>query len=98
MTLDDLHRIKKWHVAHRHTHPVEYQVWDVMLILWVMGWVGWLPAYALDAWWTVPLCMLAMAAPSLYVAGRIAAHRAHRPPRNVAPPRIPGSRFRNVLC
>jgi hypothetical protein len=78
MTLDDLQRIKKWHVAHRHTHPVEYQTWDLMLMFWVMGWVGWLPAYAFDALWGVPLCVLAMAAPSLYVTGRLKAHRARR--------------------
>jgi hypothetical protein len=78
MSLDDLQRIKKWHVAHRQDHPVEYQIWDAMLTLWVMGWVGWLPAFAFDALWSAPLCVLAMAAPSLYVAWRLKAHRAGR--------------------
>ena len=78
MTLDELQRIKKWHVAHRHDHPVEYHTWDTMLTLWVMGWVGWLPAFAFDALWSVPLCALAMAAPGLYVAWRLKAHRQGR--------------------
>jgi hypothetical protein len=78
MTLDDLQRIKKWHVAHRHTHPVEYHTWDALLTLWVAGWVGWLPAYLFDAEWALPLLMLAMAAPTLYVAWRVKAHRAHK--------------------
>lgn len=78
MTLDDLHRIKKWHVAHRRTNPVECQIWDTMLTLWVVGWVGWLPVCACDVIWGLPLCFLAMAAPSLYVTWRLRAHRAKR--------------------
>ena len=79
MTLDDLHRIKQWHVAHRMDHPVEYHLWDAMLTLWLMGWVGWLPAIAFDAvLWAGPLCAAAMFAPTLYVTWRMKAHRARR--------------------
>ena len=52
MTLNELQRIKKWHVAHRADHPVEYHLWDAILTLWVMGWVGFLPAYAFGQFWT----------------------------------------------
>ena len=78
MRLEDLQRIKSWHVAHRHTHPVEYQAWDAMLTLWLAGWVGWLPVYALGLLWALPLCVLAIAAPALYVAFRLRAHRRRR--------------------
>ena len=78
MKLDDLQRIKKWHLAHRHTHPIECSMWDLMLMLWVSGWVGWLPVYALHAIWMLPLCALAVGAPSLYVAWRLKAHRQRR--------------------
>ncbi len=78
MTLEDLQRIKKWHVAHRCDHPVEYHMWDMVLTLWVMGWVGWLPAFAFDALWSFPLCAFAMGAPGLYVAWRLKAHREGR--------------------
>jgi hypothetical protein len=78
MTLDELQRIKRWHVAHRADHPVEYHLWDAMLTLWLMGWVGWLPAFAFGAVWATPLCMLAMFAPTLYVAWRVRAHRTRR--------------------
>ena len=78
MTLNELQRIKKWHVAHRNEHPVEYHLWDAMLTLWVMGWVGWLPAYAFEQFWSMPLCVLATAAPSMYVAWRMKAHRAQK--------------------
>lgn len=78
MTLDELQRIKQWQVRHRHQHPVEYQAWDVMLTLWLVGWVGWIPAFAFDALWSAPLLVLAMSAPTMYVAWRTRAHRAHR--------------------
>lgn len=78
MTLNDLQRIKQWHVAHRGDHPVEYHLWDTLLTLWLMGWVGWLPAFALDAIWITPFCLLGMSAPTLYVLWRGKAHRARK--------------------
>jgi hypothetical protein len=78
MTLNELQRIKKWHVAHRADHPVEYHLWDAMLTLWVMGWVGFLPAYAFEQFWTIPLCALAVGAPSMYVTWRMKAHRKQK--------------------
>jgi hypothetical protein len=78
MTLAELQRIKQWHVRHQRDHPVEYQLWDVMLTLWLLGWVGWLPAFAFGALWAAPLLVAAMSAPALYVTWRVRAHRAHR--------------------
>lgn len=78
LTLNELQRIKQWHVAHKADHPLEYQLWDVMLTLWVMGWVGCLPAFALDAAWAYPLCALAIYSPRLYVAWRVRAHETRR--------------------
>jgi len=78
MKLSELHRIKLWHVAHRADHPLEYHLWDGVLTLWLMGWVGWLPTLAFEAVWASPLCVAGAAAPRLYVAWRSRAHRAHR--------------------
>ena len=78
MSLNELQRIKQWHVAHRRDHPLEYHLWDAMLTLWVMGWVGWLPAYAFEQYWGLPLCALAVAAPSMYVTWRMKAHRERK--------------------
>jgi hypothetical protein len=78
VTLDELQRIKQWHVAHRAEHPLEYHLWDATLTVWLMGWVGWIPTLAFDAVWAAPACMLAMSAPGLYVAWRQRAHRARR--------------------
>lgn len=78
MTLDELQRIKQWHVRHRHDHPVEYHLWDMTLTIWLMGWVGWIPTLAFGAVWALPLCLAASLAPSLYVGWRMKAHRARR--------------------
>lgn len=78
LTLAELQRIKQWHVKHKAEHPLEYQLWDAMLTLWVMGWVGWLPVLALDALWAWPLCLLALYAPGLYVDWRARAHQQQR--------------------
>ena len=78
MPLTELQRIKQWHMGHRHTHPLELQLWDLMLTLWVMGWVGWLPVYAFEQLWAIPLLVLAISAPGLYAFLRTRAHRAKR--------------------
>ena len=78
ISLAELQRIKKWHVAHKAEHPLEYQLWEAVLTLWVVGWVGWLPAFAFDAWWALPLCAVAMAAPGLYIGRRAKAHALQR--------------------
>jgi hypothetical protein len=78
LTLAELKRIKQWHVAHKADHPLEYQLWDAMLTLWVMGWVGWLPVLILGALWAWPLCLLALYAPGLYVDWRARAHQRRR--------------------
>ena len=78
LTLAELGRIKHWQLAHKDQQPLEYQAWDAVLTLWVMGWVGWLPALALELLWAWPLCLLGVAAPRLYVSWRARAHRARR--------------------
>jgi hypothetical protein len=78
MSLDELQRIKQWQVSHRDDHPLEYHAWDAVLTLWLVGWVGWIPAFAFDVLWAAPLLVIAMAAPSLYVLWRVRAHRANR--------------------
>jgi hypothetical protein len=76
MGLNELQRIKRWHVAHRADHPLEYHLWDAMLTLWMMGWVGILPVVTLNAW-LLPLCALGISAPQLYVHYRVQAHSQH---------------------
>ena len=78
MDLDTLQRIKRWHVAHQREHPLECRVWDMMLTLWVIGWVGWIPAFCFGAIWAAPLLFFAMSAPTMYVTWRVRAHQARR--------------------
>jgi hypothetical protein len=78
MDLESLQRIKRWHVAHEKEHPVEYQAWDAMLTLWIIGWVGWIPAFTFDALWAAPLLATAMSAPTMYVFWRRRWHTQRR--------------------
>ena len=59
-------------------HPIEYQLWDAVLTLWVLGWMGWVPALAMDALWALPLCLAGIWVPAFYVHWRERAHAAHR--------------------
>jgi hypothetical protein len=78
MTLQQLHAIKLWQVAHKPVSPVEYHTWDGVLTAWVFGWMG-EPA-ALILWWPslAFLCAALFLAPSLYVALRRSLHRRGR--------------------
>ena len=78
MDLDAMQRIKQWHVRHQGDHPVECHAWDIVLTLWLAGWVGWIPAVTFEAFWVAPALVLAMLGPRLYVAGRVRAHKARR--------------------
>ncbi|WP_431097901.1 hypothetical protein [Polaromonas aquatica] len=78
VTLAQLQRVKDWREAQRSTHPLECQLWEVVLTAWLLGWTGWLPAYAFEAVWAYPLCVLGILAPRLYVYARARAHAARR--------------------
>jgi hypothetical protein len=78
LTLKDLQRIKQWHVDHREDNPLEYHLWDTVLTLWLMAWIGWMPALLLDANWALPLCPLGLVLPQLYVQLRSRAHDRQR--------------------
>ncbi len=77
MTLDELQRIKQWHVAHKADHPLEYHLWDLVLTVWVLGWVGWFPICAFGEPCAAPVCLIGIFVPSLYVAWRTRAHLRH---------------------
>lgn len=75
MTLQQMSTLKRWHVTHRERAPVEYHAWDVMLTLWLIGWMGVPPALVLQWLWALPLCVALYLAPPLYVRLRRALHR-----------------------
>ena len=78
ITLAQMESVKNWHAAHRRAFSVEREVWEAVLTAWLIGWIGWMPAYALEATWAYPLCLLSMFAPRLYVNWRARAHRLQR--------------------
>jgi len=78
ITLAQFKRLKDWREAQRGAHPMECQVWEAVLTAWMMGWIGWLPAYVFEAPWAYPLCVLGTLAPRLYVYTRARAHFARR--------------------
>lgn len=69
-----LQRIKMWMRAHEQDQRLEYEAFDAVLTLWLIGWVGLVPSVILQLWWLLPLCLLAVKAPSFYVNWRISAH------------------------
>ena len=78
MTLQQLHAIKLWHVAHKPESPIEYHTWDSVLTAWVLGFMG-EPA-ALILWWPnlAVTCALLFMTPNLYVALRRRLHQSGR--------------------
>lgn len=40
VTIDNLHRLRLWHVQQRREKPREFQLFNTVLTVWMMGWVG----------------------------------------------------------
>lgn len=78
MNLQQLSMVRRWHVQHRHHHPVEFQIWDLMLMLWVLGGVGAPVSLMLQGGAALGACLVAFAAPTVYVALRKGLHRSRR--------------------
>lgn len=76
VTLAQFKRIKLWRESHHASHPIERQLWETILTLWMMGWVGWIPAFGCGAAWVYPLCLLGILSPRIYVYWRAKAHQA----------------------
>lgn len=78
LSLDELHRIRLWHVAHRTERPLEYHLWDAVLTVWLMGCMGVPLLLVLDLALFLPLTLVAACSPALYVRWRARAHRQQR--------------------
>ncbi len=78
MTLDQFQHLKQWHLGHGRTHAVEGHVWDAVVMCWMAGWIGVMPATFLGAAWALPLCLAGAVLPDLYAVLRVGAHRRNR--------------------
>jgi hypothetical protein len=74
MNLKQLSSLKRWHVDHRDDAPLEYHAWDLVLTLWVLGWMGVAPALFLHWQWALPVCCAFFFSPPLYVRIRRRLH------------------------
>jgi hypothetical protein len=77
MTLQQLHALRLWHQGHGR-YPVEKNVWDVVLTIWLLGWAGAPTAFLVSAGWAEAACLGVLFLPGLYVALRRRLHRAGR--------------------
>lgn len=78
MNLDQLHALKLWHERHERESPFEAAVWNGLMTLCVMGWVGAPIAWLLGNRLLILLGLLATLLPGRYVALRVAMHRRGR--------------------
>ena len=76
MTLDQFHDLKIWHQRHWRDQPLEKHVWDVVLTLWVAGWVGAPTAILVHAGWALAGCAFLYFLPGAYVRARFGLARA----------------------
>ena len=75
MTLQQMSAVKRWQIGHRHRHPVEGWLWDVVLTLWVMSLLG-VPVGLLIGQPMVAVGSLLLGAlPSAYAGLRRVLHR-----------------------
>lgn len=76
MKLAQLQDLKTWHQRHWREQPFEKHVWDIVLTLWIAGWVGLPPAVLIHAGWAEAACGALFFLPNVYVALRKRLHRA----------------------
>jgi hypothetical protein len=74
MRLNDFHALKTWHRQHGR-HPVEKNVWDAVLTIWLTGWVGSPTAFMVHSGWAEAACLSVLFLPGLYVTMRRRLHR-----------------------
>ena len=72
--LTQFHALKVWHARHGGRQPFEKHVWDVVVTIWVAGWVGLPTALLLHLLWALSACIGAMCLPGLYVQLRRQLH------------------------
>ena len=78
MTLHQFHTLKQWHARHWRDHPLEKNLWEGVLTLWLMGWVGGAVSLLLNLPWLELSCLTLLFLPSAYVALRARWHRQGR--------------------
>ena len=77
MTLQQFQDLKLWHMRQGRRHPVEKALWDMVLTVWLVGWVGTPTAFMLHLGWAEIACLSVLFLPGAYVAVRRWLHNKH---------------------
>ncbi|MBV8501508.1 MAG: hypothetical protein JO006_07305 [Paucibacter sp.] len=75
MDLAQMARIRHWLRLHGARHPAELWIWDLICIAWVAAWLAIPLSVILGRDELMPLSLLALVLPALYVAWRSRLHR-----------------------
>jgi len=75
MRLQEFRALKEWHCQHGR-HPVEKNVWDAVLTIWLLGWVGAPTAFLIHSGVAEAMCLSVLFLPGAYVGLRRRLHRA----------------------
>ncbi|MBW8830793.1 MAG: hypothetical protein JF606_15480 [Burkholderiales bacterium] len=76
MTLDQYQALKLWHARHSRDHPIEKDTWDIILTLWMSGWVGGAVAMVLSVPLATVACIALLFLPRTYCSvPRYAEHK-----------------------
>ena len=78
MTLTQFQDLRHWHLRHAREQPLEHHCWDMVLTLWLMGWIGGPAGLVLQQPAIVAASLLLLFLPQRYVAWRRRLHRSHR--------------------
>ena len=78
MTLQQHQELRLWHLRQGRRHPVEKALWDLVLTVWLLGWVGAPTAFLLHSGWAELACLSLLFLPGAYVAARRHLHNRRR--------------------
>jgi hypothetical protein len=78
MTLQQFQELKIWHSRQGNRHPVERAIWDAVLTMWMIGWVGGATAFILKQGWVELACVSVIFLPGVYVSVRRWLHNKRR--------------------
>jgi hypothetical protein len=78
MTLQQFQELRLWHLRQGRRHPVEKALWDLVLTVWLLGWVGAPTAFLLHLGWAEAACLAVLFLPGLYVGARRRLHNQRR--------------------
>jgi hypothetical protein len=74
MTLHQFEELKIWHLRQGRRHPIEKNLWDAVLTVWLLGCVGAPAAFLLHSGWAEIACLSVLFLPGMYVALRRRLH------------------------